>query len=73
MAALADRQMPCLFNFDVDQSIQLSSTLPSSHWFKRDRPPKRSISSQWFRRQMLTHSKASERHRHDPKLAFIRS
>ncbi|TAX88416.1 hypothetical protein ELH97_29085 (plasmid) [Rhizobium leguminosarum] len=23
----------CLFNFDVDQSIPLSSTLPSSQWF----------------------------------------
>ncbi|NKL23638.1 hypothetical protein GFM07_32105 [Rhizobium leguminosarum bv. viciae] len=63
----------CLFNFDVDQSIPLSSTLPSSHWFKRGRPPTRSISSQWFRCQTLTHSKPSERYRRDPKLAFIRS
>ncbi|NEH79216.1 hypothetical protein ELI54_23220 [Rhizobium ruizarguesonis] len=63
----------CLFNFDVDQSIPLSSTLSSSHRFKA-RPPSEAIDIQpMVRRLMLTHSKASERHRRDPKLAFIRS
>ncbi|MGO6819769.1 hypothetical protein [Rhizobium leguminosarum] len=63
----------CLFNFDVDQSIPLSSTLSSYHWFNAQ-PLSEMIDIQpMVSSTMLTRSKASERHRRDPRLALVRS